>query len=187
MLRPPSDAGRQDKRRLRDHLRQPQDDPRLRLPHLVLSCPICYKIFKDEYALDGIEVLHYTQFIKRLADDGKLNLTTDDERIVYHDPCELGRGCGVYKEPRVVLGQIGNLVKAAKEGDESICCGGSLGSLTLDSRDRAKITESSVGNLLVNNPQTIVTACPLCLKTFSESVPETVKVQDFAETVSRHL
>ena len=154
---------------------------------LVLSCPICYKIFKDEYALDGIEVLHYTQFIKRLADDGKLKLTAGDERIVYHDPCELGRGCGVYKEPREVLAQAGTLVKATKEGDESICCGGSLGSLTLDSRDRAKITESSVANLLANNPQTIVTACPLCLKTFSESVPETVKVQDFAETVSRHL
>lgn len=154
---------------------------------LVLSCPICYKIFKDEYALEGVEVLHYTQFIKRLVDEGKLKLTAGDERIVYHDPCELGRGCGVYKEPREVLAQAGTLVKAAKEGDESICCGGSLGSLTLDSRDRAKITESSVGNLLVNNPQTIVTACPLCLKTFSESVPETVKVQDFAETISRHL
>ncbi len=154
---------------------------------LVLSCPICYKIFKDEYALEGVEVLHYTQFIKRLADEGKLKLTAGEERIVYHDPCELGRGCGVYKEPREVLAQVGTLVKAAKEGDESICCGGSLGSLTLDTRDRAKITESSVANLLANNPQTIVTACPLCLKTFSESVPETVKVQDFAETVSRHL
>ena len=154
---------------------------------LVLSCPICYKIFKDEYALEGVEVLHYTQFVKRLVDEGKLKLTAGDERIVYHDPCELGRGCGVYKEPREVLAQAGTLVKATKEGDESICCGGSLGSLTLDTRDRAKITESSVGNLLVNNPQTIVTACPLCLKTFSESVPETVKVQDFAETVSRHL
>jgi len=154
---------------------------------LVLSCPICYKIFKDEYALEGVEVLHYTQFIKRLVDEGKLKLTAGDERIVYHDPCELGRGCGVYKEPREVLAQAGTLVKATKEGDESICCGGSLGSLTLDSRDRAKITESSVANLLTNNPQTIVTACPLCLKTFSESVPETVKVQDFAETVSRHL
>ena len=154
---------------------------------LVLSCPICYKIFKDEYALDGVEVLHYTQFIKRLVDEGKLKLTAGDERIVYHDPCELGRGCGVYKEPREVLAQAGMLVKATKEGDESICCGGSLGSLTLDTRDRAKITESSVANLLANNPQTIVTACPLCLKTFSESVPETVKVQDFAETVSRHL
>lgn len=154
---------------------------------LVLSCPICYKIFKDEYALEGVEVLHYTQFIKRLVDEGKLKLTAGDERIVYHDPCELGRGCGVYKEPREVLAQAGTLVKATKEGDESICCGGSLGSLTLDSRDRAKITESSVANLLANNPQTMVTACPLCLKTFSESVPETVKVQDFAETVSRHL
>lgn len=154
---------------------------------LVLSCPICYKIFKDEYALESVEVLHYTQFIKRLVDEGKLKLTAGDERIVYHDPCELGRGCGVYKEPREVLAQAGTLVKATKEGDESICCGGSLGSLTLDTRDRAKITESSVGNLLANNPQTIVTACPLCLKTFSESVPETVKVQDFAETVSRHL
>lgn len=154
---------------------------------LVLSCPICYKIFKDEYALEGVEVLHYTQFIKRLVDERKLKLTAGDERIVYHDPCELGRGCGVYKEPREVLAQAGTLVKATKEGDESICCGGSLGSLTLDTRDRAKITESSVANLLANNPQTIVTACPLCLKTFSESVPETVKVQDFAETVSRHL
>lgn len=154
---------------------------------LVLSCPICYKIFKDEYALEGVEVLHYTQFIKRLVDEGKLKLTAGDERIVYHDPCELGRGCGVYKEPREVLSQVGTLVKAAKEGDESICCGGSLGSLTLDTRDRAKITESSVGNLLVNNPQTIVTACPLCFKTFSESVPESVNVQDFAELLSHRL
>lgn len=154
---------------------------------LVLSCPICYKIFKDEYALEGIEVLHYTQFIKRLTDEGKLNPVAGDERIVYHDPCELGRGCGVYNEPREVLGKVGTLVKAAKEGDESICCGGSLGSLTLDARDRAKITESSVGNLMANNPQTIVTACPLCLKTFSESAPDTVKVQDFAELISHHL
>ncbi len=150
---------------------------------LVLSCPICYRIFKDEYALDGVEVLHYTQFFKRLVDDGKLRLTVGDGRIVYHDPCELGRGCGVYKEPREVLSRIGTLVKAAREGDESVCCGGSLGSLTLDARDRAKITESSIANLLAGDPQTIVTACPLCLKTFSESVPEGVQVKDFAETL----
>ena len=154
---------------------------------LVLSCPICYKIFKDEYALEGVVVLHYTQFIKRLTDEGKLKLKVGDERIVYHDPCELGRGCGVYKEPREVLSKVGILVKAAKEGDESICCGGSLGSLTLDARDRAKITESSVANLMANDPQTIVTACPLCLKTFSESAPDSVKIQDFAELISHHL
>lgn len=154
---------------------------------LVLSCPICYKVFKDEYSLDGIEVLHYTQYVKRLVDSGKLTLSSGDERIVYHDPCELGRGCGVYKEPREVLGQVGTLVKAAKEGDESVCCGGSLGSLTLDAHDRAKISEAAVKNLTADNPQTIVTACPLCLKTFSEAAPSDIHVRDFAEIVSKSL
>ncbi len=161
---------------------------------LVLSCPICYKIFKEEYGLKGIEVLHYTQYFKRLADEGRLKLKAGGESIVYHDPCELGRGCGVYAEPRNVLSQVGTLVKAGKEGDESVCCGGSLGSLTLDSRDRAKITESSLANLVVNKPQTIVTACPLCLMTFSGPALDAVnaegnpvKVNDFAEVVLRSI
>ena len=161
---------------------------------LVLSCPICYKIFKEEYGLKGIEVLHYTQYFKRLADEGRLKLNASGESIVYHDPCELGRGCGVYAEPRDVLSQVGTLVKAGKEGDESVCCGGSLGSLTLDARDRAKITESSLANLVVNKPQTIVTACPLCLMTFSGPALDAVnaegnpvKVNDFAEVVSRSI
>ena len=161
---------------------------------LVLSCPICYKIFKEEYGLKGIEVLHYTQYFKRLADEGRLKLNAGGESIVYHDPCELGRGCGVYAEPRNVLSQVGTLVKAGKEGDESVCCGGSLGSLTLDARDRAKITESSLANLVVNKPQTIVTACPLCLMTFSGPALDAVnaegnqvKVNDFAEVVLRSI
>ena len=161
---------------------------------LVLSCPICYKIFKEEYGLKDIEVLHYTQYIKRLVDEGRLKLNAGGESIVYHDPCELGRGCGVYAEPRNVLSQVGTLVKAGKEGDESVCCGGSLGSLTLDARDRAKITESSLANLVVNKPQTIVTACPLCLMTFSGPALDAVnaegnpvKVNDFAEVVLRSI
>ena len=161
---------------------------------VVLSCPICYKIFKEEYGLKGIEVLHYTQYFKRLADEGRLKLNAGGESIVYHDPCELGRGCGVYAEPRNVLSHVGTLVKAGKEGDESVCCGGSLGSLTLDARDRAKITESSLANLVVNKPQTIVTACPLCLMTFSGPALDAVnaegnpvKVNDFAEVVLRSI
>ena len=156
---------------------------------LVLSCPICYKIFKEEYGLEGIKVVHYTQFINELIAAGKLNVQNKGERLVYHDPCELGRGCGVYFEPRAALGKVGNLVKASKEYDESICCGGSLGSLTLDTKDRSKISEASLESLLANDPQTIVTACPLCLKTFSEAVAKTkkgdlnVSVKDFAEVL----
>ena len=158
---------------------------------LVLSCPICYKIFKEEYHLEGIKVVHYTQFINELIASGKLKVEKGEEKIVYHDPCELGRGCGVYFEPRAALDQVGTLVKAAKEYDESVCCGGSLGRLTLDTRDRAKISESSLENLLAGDPETIVTACPLCLKTFSEAVSNSrlpiknVAVKDFAEVFCR--
>ena len=158
---------------------------------LVLSCPICYKIFKEEYHLEGIKVVHYTQFINELIASGKLKVEKSEKKIVYHDPCELGRGCGVYFEPRAALDQVGTLVKAAKEYDESVCCGGSLGSLTLDTRDRAKISESSLENLLAGDPETIVTACPLCLKTFSEAVSNSrlpiknVAVKDFAEVFCR--
>ena len=156
---------------------------------LVLSCPICYKIFKEEYGLEGIRVVHYTQYINDLIASGKLEVQKTEEKLVYHDPCELGRGCGVYLAPRAALKRVGELVKASKEYDESICCGGSLGSLTLDTRDRAKISESSLDNLLVNSPETIVTACPLCLKTFSEAVSNSkkpdikVSVKDFAEVI----
>jgi Fe-S oxidoreductase len=158
---------------------------------LVLSCPICYKIFKEEYHLEGVKVIHYTQFINELIASGRLEVNKSGEKMVYHDPCELGRGCNVYIEPRAALDKVGTLVKAAKEYDESICCGGSLGSLTLDTRDRAKISESSLDNLLANYPDTIVTACPLCLKTFSEAVSNSkrpvtgVKVKDFAEVICR--
>ena len=36
-----------------------------------------------------------------------------------------------------------------------------------------------------NNPDEIVTACPLCLKTFARKSP--VKVQDIAEIVSKSI
>lgn len=151
---------------------------------LVLSCPICYKVFKEEYNLAGIRVVHYTQYFKELIDAGKLNVGKSGEKIVYHDPCELGRGCNVYEEPRTVLRQVGDLVKAGHEYDESICCGGSLGSLTLSQNDRRKITDAAIKDLTVAFPETIVTACPLCLKTFSER--STVPVKDFAEILTNH-
>ena len=160
---------------------------------LVLSCPICFKIFKEEYGLKGVNVVHYTQYFNELIASGRLKPSMGRERLVYHDPCELGRGCNVYYEPRAALSQLATLVKASKEYDESLCCGGSLGSLTLDTRDRAKISETAVSSLMVNNPDKIVTACPLCLKTFSESVANSthqvspVRVVDFAEAISESI
>jgi len=33
---------------------------------LVTSCPICLRVFREEYDLEGIEVLHHSEYILRL-------------------------------------------------------------------------------------------------------------------------
>ncbi|MBQ6082908.1 MAG: (Fe-S)-binding protein [Bacteroidales bacterium] len=152
---------------------------------LVLSCPICYKVFKEEYHLEGIEILHHTQYLDELVRNGKLKVNKSDVNYVYHDPCELGRAFGVYDEPREVLENVGNLRKAKSEKELSICCGGSLGSFNLTQKERDEITTNSVADLMFNNPDEIVTACPLCLRTFARKSP--VAVIDIAEVVSNQL
>ncbi len=146
---------------------------------LLLSCPICYRIFKEEYELEGIEVIHHTEFFDRLVKEGKLNVTKSESRYVFHDPCELGRGCGIYEQPRNVISTAGELVEAEKSRKESICCGGSLGSLTLSFDKRKALTDNALTNLTIASPDIIVTACPLCRSTFNRYADRPVK--DIAE------
>ncbi len=151
---------------------------------LVLSCPICYKIFREHYKLEGIRVMHHTEYMLELVRAGRLKLDGGAGSIVYHDPCELGRGCGIYEQPREVLRQTGELVEAEANRDMSICCGGSLGSLTLGFDKREDLTRNALHNLTVNDPDTIVTACPLCKSTFARYADK--PVEDIAETVDKH-
>ena len=151
---------------------------------LVLSCPICYKIFREHYKLEGIRVMHHTEYMLELVRAGRLKLDGGAGSIVYHDPCELGRGCGIYEQPREVLRQTGELVEAEANRDMAICCGGSLGSLTLGFDKREDLTRNALHNLTVNDPDTIVTACPLCKSTFARYADK--PVEDIAETVDKH-
>lgn len=152
---------------------------------LLLSCPICYKIFREKYDLGDIEIIHHTEYFDRLIRNGSISMRRSDEKYVYHDPCELGRGCGIYDEPRAVVSAAGQLVEAEKNHKESICCGGSLGSLTLGFEKRQSMTENSLHNLTVASPDRIVTACPLCLNTFRRYADR--PVEDIAETVDRNM
>lgn len=152
---------------------------------LVLSCPICYKVFKEEYDLEGIEILHHTQYINELIENDRLKLDRSDKRYVYHDPCELGRAFKIYDEPRNVIDNIGLLTSAKSDRDMAVCCGGSVGSLTMTLEERDEITANSIKDLTHNNPEEIVTACPLCQKTFARK--SSIAVKDIAEIVVENL
>jgi Fe-S oxidoreductase len=151
---------------------------------LVTSCPICYKVFRESYYLDA-EVLHHSQYIKRLIDEGAVRINYSRKKVVYHDPCELGRGSGVYEEPRAVLAHVAQLMKTGNDGADSLCCGGSIGNIKLSYSDRNKITKDAVSRLSAGNPDIIATSCPLCKKTFSK-VSE-IKVSDIAEIVASEI
>jgi Fe-S oxidoreductase len=151
---------------------------------LVLSCPICYKIFREHYKLDGIRVVHHTEYMLELVRAGRLTLEAGDGSLVYHDPCELGRGSGIYEQPRELLRHTGELVEATQNREMSICCGGSLGSLTLGFDKREDLTRNALHNLTEGDPDTIVTACPLCKSTFG--LYSDRPVEDIAETVDKH-
>lgn len=151
---------------------------------LVTSCPICYKVFKESYYLD-VELMHHSQFIKMLIDRDMLRLRFLRKTVAYHTPCDLGRGSGVYDEPRELLRHVTLLQSTDFDDDDSLCCGGSLGNTKISYRQKSKIASDAVLALTKGNPDILATACPLCKKTFA-AVTET-KVADIAEIVAEAI
>lgn len=151
---------------------------------LVTSCPICYKVFRESYYLD-IDVMHHTQFIRMLIDDGILRLKFARKKVVYHSPCDLGRGSGVYDEPKEVLKHVALLESTKYEDDNSLCCGGSLGNMKINSGDRHRIACDTASKLTEGCPEVLATACPLCKKTLAGAT--STPVSDIAEIVAEAI
>jgi len=152
---------------------------------LVTSCPICYKVFNSDYQLESMQVMHHSVYIDKLVTEGKLVLRPAKVKAVYHDPCELGRGSGIYEQPRNVLKQIAELSDVTEERVNSLCCGGSIGDLSMNTTQRNVIRDGTLGVLCESQPDILVTACPLCKKTFDSG--NMIKVKDIAEIVAENM
>lgn len=149
---------------------------------LVTSCPICFKTFKEDYHF-GIQVMHHTEYIDLLISSGVLKTTQTGVRTVFHSPCELGRGSDVYAAPERVLKTVSRQLVTEYEGRKSLCCGGSLANTLITPEERTRISRDAVAAYTACGPDVIVTACPLCKKTFTKT-GNTVPVRDIAEVVA---
>lgn len=148
---------------------------------LITSCPICYKVFNEEYNL-SMPVLHHTQFLNALVESGKLKTVMTDATIVYHDPCELGRNSDIYEEPRNLIRRVGTLKSVENEKEKALCCGNSIANAKLTHERRKKIANVAIQQLTVENPDLLITACPLCKRTFAET--NQAKVLDISELIN---
>ena len=91
---------------------------------VITGCPYCSRTFnnKPQYARlkeKGVKIIHITQFLQ----DFDFNVKTD-KRVTYHDPCDLGRHCGIYDEPRNTIRKIApNFVEMPDNRENALCCG----------------------------------------------------------------
>jgi Fe-S oxidoreductase len=151
---------------------------------LVTSCPICYKSFKEDYNLD-LKIMHHSEFLLGMLKKKKLKIYSTDNKVVYHDPCELGRGSGIYDQPRELLGSFAEVLPIENEKADSLCCGGSLGNISIDPEERIKIQKETAVVLNAPEPDFVATACPLCRKSIGQYSEKPVR--DIAELVASNL
>lgn len=148
---------------------------------IVTSCPICYKTFKEEYGL-RIPVMHHAEYIDLLIEEGRLKPRQSNVKTVFHNPCELGRGSDVYAAPDSVLKAVSHKLATAYDGRNALCCGGSLANTHISAQQRTQLSKATIAAYAAYQPDVLVTACPLCKKTFSKT-ENPVPVKDIAEIV----
>jgi Fe-S oxidoreductase len=170
---------------------------------LMVGCSGCYYAFKRVYPeLLGVrvpmEVLHISHVIERLVKSGSLKLNPLDMRVTWHDPCTLGRHCGVYEPPRSILRSIPGLKfsEMALNREYGRCCGAGGGFSAFNHEIAVKIAESYLlENAAPLKVEAIVTACPNCYTSFrhaARSLRRTTNdfrmdVYDLSEIVEKAL
>jgi heterodisulfide reductase subunit D len=139
---------------------------------LVATCPSCYYAWKHIYPEfvelpPDLEILHATEYLAQLIEEGKIELGPVDMVVTYHDPCDLGRKSGVYDAPRVILNDIPGLDfrEMARYGEDAMCCGGG-GDVEISDRQ----VTGQVGVLRMQQAQdtgatAVVSACQQCKRT----------------------
>jgi len=97
---------------------------------IVTACPHCFNTLKNEYPELGgdYEVIHHTQLIQELINQGKLALkdgaTFKGKKITFHDPCYLGRANDVFEAPRSLIESLdAELVEMKRCKTKGLCCG----------------------------------------------------------------
>jgi Fe-S oxidoreductase len=116
---------------------------------IIVTSPHCYGTFKSEYpALGGdFNVVHLVQYLSRLVDEGQLSFKKPfAKKVVYHDPCYLGRHNGIYDEPRRVLGSIPGLtlLDEMNARENSLCCGGGGARIWMETKKGERFSDTLV-------------------------------------------
>jgi heterodisulfide reductase subunit D len=158
---------------------------------VVFACPSCYHTWKERYKAD-VELLHATQFIGRLINEGRITFKGLNATVTYHDPCDLGRGSEVYEAPREILRSIPGLklVELEHNRENCTCCGGGGNLEMVDPKLVGAIAKNKIEEIQRTWAELVITSCQQCVRTISGTARRekiNLKVMDIIELVLRAM
>lgn len=163
---------------------------------VVVLSPHCFNTLRNEYGLDGVKIVHYTEVLEELLKQGRLSLKGPlAKKVVYHDPCFLGKQNSVYEAPRKVLEIITGVspLEFSRSRETSLCCEGGGGRMWVEGTGTGiRNSEIRVKEALEMGAEVIATACPFCLLTLEDALKTTglegkLEVKDILELLGEAL
>lgn len=163
---------------------------------IVTACPHCFNTIKNEYPNLGCEyeVLHHTQFLKGLLEEGRLTIEGGQykgKRITFHDPCYLGRANNVYEAPRELIQKLeAELVEMKSCRSKGLCCGAGGAQMFKDAEKGDKeVNVERTEQALDVKPEIIAAGCPFCNTMMTDGVKakekeKDIEVMDIAELIA---
>jgi heterodisulfide reductase subunit D len=165
--------------KLFDKLRK-ENEKRIRgtgVKRIVTACSGCYKTLKQDYPglAKDIEILHSTEYLARLLEEGRLRPAKKQVKVTYHDPCHLGRHTSVYDPPRTVLKSVPGLTLTEMKNSRELsrCCGGGAGVKTAYPELSKKAAVRRIKEAEKTGAELLITTCPFCVQTLKAAAEET--------------
>jgi Fe-S oxidoreductase len=165
---------------------------------VITSCPHCLHTLRNDYPQFGgnFEVVHHTQLISHLMDQGKLKPeATTTGAVTYHDSCYLGRWNGEFAAPpRAIVAAVatsGEVKELTRSGRHGFCCGAGGGRMFMEEHgDRVNFNRTD--EIIASEATTVAVACPFCNIMLTDgmkqrNVEDKIAVLDVAELVARSI
>ncbi|MEQ1948182.1 MAG: (Fe-S)-binding protein [Bryobacteraceae bacterium] len=137
---------------------------------IVSICPHCVRTIAKDWAEFGVppEIEHHSEFMARHAN--KLPQTKTGDKVVYHDPCYLGRYRGTYDEPREVIAKSSEVIDPARSRERSFCCGAGGGLVFLGEETGDRVSHTRAKELVATGANVVGAACPFCNSMFRDAL-----------------
>lgn len=158
---------------------------------IVASCPHCFNTLANEYPDFGgrYEVVHHTELLSELLEQGRLRPAAGAQEITYHDSCYLARHNDVLAAPREIVSRIGRPLEMARSGKRTFCCGAGGAHMWLEERG-SQINEARAREAIDTGAETLAVACPFCTVMLDDGVRQVggeIRVADVATLLAEAL